>query len=55
MLTTVGMPIMEMGNMAVQTLIGRIQKQHKLPLKIDLPNRLILRESVSNLNAGMYI
>lgn len=55
MLTTVGMPVMEMGNIAVQTLIGRIQKQHKLPLKVYLPNRLILRESVANLNAGMYI
>ncbi|MGC4018675.1 MAG: LacI family DNA-binding transcriptional regulator [Muricomes sp.] len=55
MLTTVGMPIMEMGNIAVQTLIGRIQKQHKLPLNIYLPNRLILRESVTNLNAGMNI
>lgn len=55
MLTTVGMPIMEMGNVAVQTLICRIQKQHKLPLKILLPNKLLLRESVLNLNEGMYI
>ncbi len=55
MLTTIGMPVMEMGSMAVQTLIGRIQKQHKLPMKVYLPNRLILRESVSNLNEGMYI
>lgn len=55
MLTTVGMPIEELGNVAVQTLIGRIRKQHKLPLKIHLPNRLLLRESVLNLNEGMYI
>ncbi|WP_169007884.1 LacI family DNA-binding transcriptional regulator [Faecalispora jeddahensis] len=55
MLTTVGMPIAEMGNMAVQTLIDRIQKRHKLPMKIFLPNKLAIRESVVNLNEGMYI
>lgn len=55
MLTTVGIPIREMGSIAVQTLIGHIQKQHVLPLKIYLPNKLILRESVANLNEGMYI
>lgn len=55
MLTTVEMPIMEMGNAAVQTLINRIQKQHKLPLRIYLPNKLLLRGSVLNLNEGMYI
>lgn len=55
MLTTVGMPIIEMGNVAVQTLICRIQKRHKLPLKIYLPNKLLRRESVLNLNEGMYI
>ncbi|SHO53962.1 LacI family DNA-binding transcriptional regulator [Anaerocolumna xylanovorans] len=55
MLTTVGMPIVEMGNIAVQTLIARIQKRHKLPMKIFLPNKLAIRESVTNLNAGAYI
>jgi DNA-binding LacI/PurR family transcriptional regulator len=55
MLTTVGMPIIEIGNVAVGTLIGRIQKHHKLPLKVYLPNKLLQRESVSNLNEGMYI
>lgn len=46
MLTTVGMPIVEMGQIAVQTLIDRIQKRHKLPMKIFLPNKLTIRESV---------
>lgn len=55
MLTTVGMPIVEMGNVAVQTLINRINKLHRLPLKIYLPNKLSQRESVANLNEGMYI
>jgi len=55
MLTTVGMPIVEMGNIAVRTLIDKIQKRHKLPMKIFLPNKLAVRESVSNLNAGAYI
>lgn len=55
MLTTVGIPIQELGNIAVQTLINRIQKQHRMPLKIFLPNKLLRRESVSNLNEGMYI
>ena len=47
MLTTVGMPIFEMGNMAVQILIDRIHKQHKLPMKVFLPNKLMVRESVA--------
>ncbi|HBC27291.1 MAG TPA: LacI family transcriptional regulator [Ruminococcaceae bacterium] len=55
MLTTVGMPIVEMGNMAVQTLINRIQKQHGLPMKIFLPNKLTIRESVANLNERMSL
>ncbi len=55
MLTTVGMPIIEMGNVAVQILIDRIRKQHKLPMKIFLPNKLAIRESVANLNIGTYI
>ncbi len=55
MLTTVGMPIVEMGTIAVQTLIDRIRRQHKLPMKIFLPNKLTIRESVANINAGAYI
>jgi Transcriptional regulators len=47
MLTTVGMPIVEMGNWAVQLLIERLNKRHKLPAKVLLPNKLIIRESVA--------
>lgn len=46
MLTTVEMPIIEMGNMAVDTLINHINKCYKLPIRIYFPNRLIIRESV---------
>ena len=55
MLTTVGMPIVEMGAVAVQTLVSRIKRLHGLPQKIYLPNKLASRESVINLNEGMYI
>lgn len=51
-LTTVEMPIVEMGNVAVQTLINRINKLHRLPMKIYLPNRLMIRESVVNASDG---
>ena len=46
MLTTVEMPIVELGNIAVQTLVDRINKRHRLPMKIYLPNKLMVRESV---------
>lgn len=46
MLTTVEMPIVEMGSVAVQTLIQRISRMHRLPMKIYLPSRLMVRESV---------
>lgn len=55
MLSTIEVPLIEMSNIAVQTLIHRIHKHHKLPLKIFLPHRLIKRESILNLNAGAYI
>jgi len=47
MLTTVGMPIVELGNIAVQTLIDRASRRHKIPMKIILPNKLVRRESVA--------
>jgi DNA-binding LacI/PurR family transcriptional regulator len=47
MLTTVGMPIVEMGKWAVQLLIDRLSKRHELPAKVLLPNKLIIRESVA--------
>lgn len=55
MLTTVGLPILEMGAVSVQVLISRIRKKHSLPLKITLPHKLILRDSVSNLHGGICI
>lgn len=45
MLTTVSMPKIEMGRLAVRTLIDRVNKGHRLPVKIFLPHKLILRES----------
>jgi DNA-binding LacI/PurR family transcriptional regulator len=53
MLTTIGMPTIEMANVAVQTLIGRIRKLHRLPLKINLPCKLVARESVAS-NSGAF-
>lgn len=55
MLTTVAIPVEEMGKIAVQILDSRIKKMHKLPLKIYLQEKLIQRESVLNLNRGIYI
>jgi DNA-binding LacI/PurR family transcriptional regulator len=55
MLTTVAMPAAEMGAVAVQLLVSRQNKLHRLPQKIYLPSRLIIRESVENLNERMYI
>lgn len=47
MLTTVGIPKEEMGQTAVRTLVDRINKQHRLPMRILLPHKLIIRESTS--------
>lgn len=47
MLTTVSMPKIEMGKIAVRTLINRINKIHKLPMKILLPHTLLIRESTA--------
>lgn len=54
MLTTVGMPIAEMGELAVKTLLDRIMGGHKLSMKIVLPNRLIKRSSVLDVKEGFY-
>ncbi|GHU37988.1 HTH-type transcriptional repressor PurR [Clostridia bacterium] len=54
MLTTVEMPAVEMGNIAVNLLLDRISKGHKLPLKTILPSKLIERESVG-VNANNFI
>jgi len=45
MLTTMHIPIEEMGKMAAKILIDRIKNGHFLPLKISLPYYLVKRES----------
>ncbi len=45
MLTTVRIPIEEMGSMAVNILIDRIEGRHKSPIKVNLPNTVIYRDS----------
>lgn len=45
MLTTIHIPLEELGRVAAQTLIRRIQKLHKLPMKISLPFYIAKRES----------
>ncbi len=45
MLTTVSVPREEMGKMAVKILLDRIENGHRLPLKIDLPFKIVSRES----------
>lgn len=47
MLTTVRIPIKEMGSMAVKILIDRMEGGHKTPLKVNIPNSLIYRNSCS--------
>ena len=45
-LTTLHIPIEEMGRLGVETLLKRIENQNKdLPVKIFLPTRLIIRQS----------
>jgi len=49
MLTTVNIPKTEMGVTAAKILIDRIEKGHKLPMKVLLPHELVVRESVVRL------
>lgn len=45
MLTAVNIPIEEMGAHAAKLLLDRIAGNHQLPVKMILPNKLIVRES----------
>ncbi len=45
MLTTVRIPINELGRIAAKTLIDRIEHGHSLPIKIDIPFTITKRES----------
>ena len=49
MLTTVNIPKTEMGVAAAKILIDRIEKGHKLSMKVLLPHELVVRESVARL------
>ncbi len=51
MLTTIHIPRDELGRVATQTLIRRIQKLHRLPMKISLPFYVVKRESCRKLSA----
>ena len=48
-LTTVHVPIAEMGQQVIRTLESRLKKHHSIPLKIELPYKLLIRESVRSL------
>lgn len=51
-LTTVHIPIDEMGQMAVRVLIDRIMGGHQLPMRIDLPFYLVERDSCAPVRSG---
>lgn len=44
-LTTVHIPLEEMGTMAAKLIIDRIEGGHRSPMKLELPNSIIRRES----------
>lgn len=52
MLTTIHIPRDELGKIAAQTLMRRIQKLHRLPMRISLPFYLVKRESCRRLSDG---
>ncbi|MEG0566431.1 MAG: substrate-binding domain-containing protein, partial [Hungatella sp.] len=45
MLTTIHIPVEEMGQMAAKILIDRIEDGHRLPIKLNLPFYIANRES----------
>lgn len=49
MLSTVHIPIRELGEQAARTIIDRIENNHQIPMKIELPSSLVIRESSRNL------
>lgn len=52
MLTTIHMPVEEMGQMTAKILIDRIEGGHRLPIRLTLPFYLASRESCSPYEAG---
>lgn len=53
MLTTMHIPIEEIGKMSAKILIDRINNGHTLPLKITLPYHLVKRESCGVIKKGV--
>ena len=53
-LTTVRQPIYEMGTTAISLLVRLIEGEEKEPLKVELPTRLIIRESSGGKNINKY-
>ncbi|ONI38872.1 hypothetical protein AN396_01510 [Candidatus Epulonipiscium fishelsonii] len=49
-LTTIRVPKEEMGKMAAKVLFDKINKEHTLPIKIEFPYKLQIRQSCKNLN-----
>ena len=47
MLTTIHIPAEEMGRQTARTLIERIEGRRRLPVRIEVPFRLVRRESVA--------
>lgn len=45
MLSTISIPKEEMGKMAVKILLDRINKGHRLPVRLELPYQIKARES----------
>lgn len=44
-LTTINIPVREMGAMAVTLLVDRMMKQHTIPVKVEFPCNLVRRKS----------
>lgn len=49
MLTTIHLPIDEMGRMAIGLLIDRLKKRHKGPIRCELSGHLVVRTSVKKI------
>lgn len=48
-LTTVKIPLRDMGSMAVKTLVDRINNGHRVYMNIFMPSKLVIRESVKKI------